>query len=83
MRRLSLLSILLFSILLFTVPECSATNTMNKNTAGTMQETAICADTNGVPSKYPFTLDQGGIKGLGSERSIIVCISDIHLGADD
>ena len=82
-RRLTLLSILLFSILLFTVPECSATNTMNKNTAGTMQETAICADTNGVPSKYPFTLDQGGIKGLGSERSIIVCISDIHLGADD
>ena len=36
-----------------------------------------------APSKYPFTLDQGGIPGLGGERSVIVVISDIHLGMDD
>ena len=37
----------------------------------------------GTPSKYPFTLDQRGIPGLGGERSVIVVISDIHLGMDD
>ncbi len=37
----------------------------------------------GAPSKYSFTLDQGGIPGLGGERSVIVVISDIHLGMDD
>ena len=37
----------------------------------------------GAPSKYPFTLDEGGIPGLGGERSVIVVISDIHLGMDD
>ena len=36
-----------------------------------------------APSKYPFTLDQGGIPGIGGERSVIVVISDIHLGMDD
>ena len=37
----------------------------------------------GAPSKYSFTLDQGGIPGLGGDRSVIVVISDIHLGMDD
>ena len=83
MKRLKLLTILLFSILIFSVPECSARSTMNEKALGSPQETAVCAQGSGVASKYPFTLDQGGIKGLGSERSIIVCISDIHLGADD
>ena len=36
-----------------------------------------------TPPKYPFTLDQGGIPGIGGERSVIVVISDIHLGMDD
>lgn len=83
MKRLALLSILLFSVLLFSVHECSATNTMNQKAMGSPHETTACDQVNGVASKYPFTLNQGGIKGLGSERSIIVCISDIHLGAND
>ena len=37
----------------------------------------------GVPSKFSFTLDPGGIPGLGDERSVIVVISDLHLGMDD
>jgi UDP-2,3-diacylglucosamine pyrophosphatase LpxH len=37
----------------------------------------------GAPSTYPFTLDPGGIPGLDDERSVIVVISDLHLGMDD
>jgi UDP-2,3-diacylglucosamine pyrophosphatase LpxH len=37
----------------------------------------------GASTKYPFTLDQGGIPGLDAERSVIVIISDLHLGMDD
>lgn len=40
----------------------------------------LCADT---PSKYPFTLDPSGIPGLDEERSVMVIISDLHLGMDD
>lgn len=32
---------------------------------------------------YSFTLDKGGISDLNNERSLIVIISDIHLGAND
>ena len=31
----------------------------------------------------PFTLDIKGIPSLNNERKLIVCISDLHLGADD
>jgi UDP-2,3-diacylglucosamine pyrophosphatase LpxH len=31
----------------------------------------------------PFTLDVKGIPSLNNERKLIVCISDLHLGADD
>ena len=79
MRRMALLSILLFSALLFTVHECSARSTLNEKPEGA----AVSVPTDSTPSKYPFTLDQGGIQGLGDERSLIVCISDIHLGAND
>ncbi len=37
----------------------------------------------GAPSVYAFTLDEGGIPALGNERSVIVVISDMHLGMDD
>jgi len=34
-------------------------------------------------SDYAFTLDESGVPALGGERSVIVVISDIHLGMDD
>jgi len=34
-------------------------------------------------SDYAFTLDESGIPALGGERSVVVVISDIHLGMDD
>ena len=32
---------------------------------------------------YTFNLDMDGISDLNNERSLVVCISDIHLGAND
>jgi UDP-2,3-diacylglucosamine pyrophosphatase LpxH len=32
---------------------------------------------------YSFNLDSEGISDLNNERSLIICISDIHLGAND
>ena len=32
---------------------------------------------------YSFNLDSDGILDLNNERSIVICISDIHLGAND
>ena len=43
----------------------------------------LCSASAGTPSDYAFTLDESGIPGLGGERSVIVVISDIHLGMDD
>lgn len=34
-------------------------------------------------SDYAFTLDESGVPALGGERSVIVVVSDIHLGMDD
>ena len=41
---------------------------------------SIAAD---ASSPYAFTLDPDGMPGLDDERSVIVVISDIHLGMDD
>ncbi len=43
----------------------------------------LCAASLCVASDYAFTLDEGGIPALGGERSVVVVISDIHLGMDD
>ncbi|HOI82125.1 MAG TPA: metallophosphoesterase, partial [Synergistales bacterium] len=64
------MSIILLSSLLFTASNCSAGTIPEHNSAVTL-------------SGYSFTLDEGGIPGLSDERSIIVVISDIHLGMDD
>ena len=32
---------------------------------------------------YSFNLDSQGISGLNNNRSMIICISDIHLGVND
>jgi hypothetical protein len=51
-----------------------------EKTAGVQPEvSALAAD----EPKYSFTLDPGGIPGLGDERSVIVIISDLPLGMDD
>ncbi|MGI6783086.1 MAG: metallophosphoesterase [Aminivibrio sp.] len=34
-------------------------------------------------SDFSFTLEEGGMPALGGERSVVVVISDIHLGMDD
>jgi hypothetical protein len=43
----------------------------------------MCAATLCSASDYAFTLDESGIPALGGERSVIVVISDLHLGMDD
>jgi len=70
MRREGILSIILLSSLLFTASNCSAGTIPEHNSAVTL-------------SGYSFSLDEGGIPGLGDERSVIVVISDLHLGMDD
>ncbi|MFA7645322.1 MAG: hypothetical protein WCX92_09010, partial [Thermovirgaceae bacterium] len=70
MRREAIMSIILLSSLLFTASNCSADAIPEHNSAVTL-------------SGYSFSLDEGGIPGLGDERSVIVVISDLHLGMDD
>ena len=43
----------------------------------------LCAASLCFASDYAFSLDESGIPALGDERSVIVVISDIHLGMDD
>ena len=43
----------------------------------------LCAAPLCFASDYAFTLDESGIPALGDERSVIVVISDLHLGMDD
>ena len=43
----------------------------------------LCAASLCFASDYAFSLEESGIPALGDERSVIVVISDIHLGMDD
>ncbi len=81
MKRIGILSLMLLSAILCTASDSFARDLTEEKTAGVQPEvSAFAAD---APSKYPFTLDQGGIPGLDDERSVIVIISDLHLGMDD
>ena len=81
MKRIGILSLVLFSAILCTASDAFARDLLEEKTDEVQLEvSALTAD---APSKYPFTLDTGGIPGLDDERSIIVVISDIHLGMDD
>jgi hypothetical protein len=71
---------MLLSAILCPASGSIARDLTEEKTAEVQPEVSAAA---GAPSKYPFTLDQGGIPGLGNERSVIVIISDLHLGMDD
>ena len=81
MKRIDILSLVLLSAILCTAADSLARDLTEKKTAGVSQE--VTASAVGAPSTYPFTLDQDGIPGLDDERSVIVIISDLHLGMDD
>jgi len=70
MRRNNIMSIMLLPLLLLTASRCPAQAITEK-------------DPGGASPDYLFTLDEGGIPGLADERSVIVVISDLHLGMDD
>lgn len=79
------ISVLLFLIIIFSafpcfagyVPAYGAPVTTDK----TCTSTTAAKDT--TPIKDGFTLDSKGIPELNNERKLIVCISDLHLGAED
>ena len=72
------LSLMLLAGILCTASHSSARGILDESPDGVPP-----AVTTGAPSKYPFTLDPDGIEGLDDERSVIVVISDLHLGMDD
>lgn len=69
------------SVILCAASDSFARDLKEEKTVGV--QTEVSAFAAAVPSKYPFTFDQGGIPGLDDERSVIVIISDLHLGMDD
>ncbi len=81
MKTNSFLSLVLWTAILCTVFDSIASTTMEEKTTGAPQEVSVSAL--GARSKVPFTLDPCGIPGLADERSVIVVISDLHLGKDD
>jgi len=78
MKKIGILSLMLLSAILCTVSNSFARDFAREKTAGVQPEVSAPA-----PYKHPFTLDQDGIAGLNGERSVVVIISDIHLGMDD
>lgn len=67
--------VLLFLMVIFSASRCFA---------GASHPDATTTTGPGMTSlKDPFTLDSKGISELNNERKLIVCISDLHLGADD
>ncbi|MFH1476236.1 MAG: metallophosphoesterase [Verrucomicrobiota bacterium] len=81
MKRIGILSLMLLSAILCAASDSFARDLAEEKPAGVQPEVSAFAA--GAPSKHPFTLDRGGIQGLDDERSVIVIISDLHLGMDD
>jgi len=65
---------LLFLIVIFCAYPCFAGTGYPDKTASIIDTTSF---------NDPFVLDDKGIPSLNNERKLILCISDIHLGADD
>lgn len=66
---------MLFLIVMFYAYPCFAAGTSYPDKTTSILDTTSLND--------PFTLDLKGIPSLNNERKLIVCISDLHLGADD
>lgn len=66
---------LLFLIVIFYAYPCFAAETIYPDNTTSIIDTTSLND--------PFTLNVKGIQSLNNERKLIVCISDLHLGADD
>ncbi len=79
------ISVLLFLIIIFSASPCFAGYVpaygAPVTTDKTCTSTTAAKDT--TPIKDGFTLDSKGIPELNNERKLIVCISDLHLGAED
>ncbi len=79
------ISVLLFLIIIFSASPCFAGYVpaygAPVTTDKTCTSTTAAKDT--TPIKDGFTLDSRGIPELNNERKLIVCISDLHLGAED
>ena len=80
------ISVLLFLVTIFSVFPCFA-GRAPASEAGSVTADKTCASTaaekDAASLKDVFTLDSKGIPELNNERKLIVCISDLHLGADD
>lgn len=81
MKPISILSIMIASAILCPASDLHVRHIAEEKIDGIQAEVSTVPPL--APAKYPFTLDPGGIPGLGEERSIIVIISDTHLGMDD
>jgi len=83
---MKIISVLLFVIIIFSASPCfagyvPAYGAGSVNTDKTCTSTTAAKDTTSI--KDVFTLDSKGIPELNNERKLIVCISDLHLGAED
>lgn len=81
MKTNELLRLVLWTAILSTVSNSIASTNTEEKTIGVPQE--VSASALGARSKFLFTLDPSGILGLADERSVIVVISDLHLGIND
>lgn len=81
MKRIDILSLMLLAAILCIASDSFARDLSEDKTAGVQPDVSSFAA--GASSKFPFTLDQGGIPGLDNDRSVIVIISDLHMGMDD
>ena len=68
MKRIGILSLMLLSAILCAASDRFARARTEENTAGVQPGASAFAA--GAPSKNPFTLDPGGIPGLGDKRSV-------------
>jgi len=82
MNKFGFIRIMLLSVMLGAASGSLARDLVEGEAADVSPEASFVA-VDRVSSPYPFTLEPGGIPGLDDERSIIVIISDIHLGMDD
>jgi len=82
MKKISIISIIMLSAIPYATSVLSAYQ-LAEGEADDIQRGVVMVEDIAPISKYPFTLDPNGIPGLEDKRSVIVIISDLHLGMDD